>query len=181
MELGQSLTRSAPTALEIFRRTVFNVFTHNRDDHARNFAFLVEAACQRSFSPAYDVMYSDGINGHHTTSIAGESLTPGRATLEQLAARRDLPPVDARQVIDQVIDQVGQWSSVAATLKIAARVITQLERLFTRVRRTGEGVVAQATAPTRRNRPPGLNSVVPSCTKELPCDAGMHLTLKDIA
>lgn len=150
LQLGQVLTGSVPTLLEILRRAAFNVFTHNRDDHARNFSFLMDDTGRWSFSPAYDLMYSDGLNGHHTTSIANESLTPGRAHLERLAASRDLPMAEVRVVIDQVIDQVGQWPSVAASLEIAPRVIGQLEQIFTRVRRVSEGALATPSAASRR-------------------------------
>lgn len=139
LQLGQALTKSVPTALEIFRRAAFNVFTHNRDDHARNFAFLMDHTGHWRFSPAYDLTYSDGFNGHHTTSIAGEALAPGRAHLERLAELQDLPRTDSRAVIDQVIEQVGQWPHVARDLEIAPGVITQLEQRFTRVRHASEG------------------------------------------
>lgn len=150
MKLAQGLTHAVPASLEVLRRAAFNVFTHNRDDHARNFAFLMDDAGQWSFSPAYDLMYSEGLNGHHTTSVADESLSPGRKQLEQLADRRDLPMGAARAAIDEVIDQVGQWRTVAASLEIASPVIDRLQRVFTLVRRTSEGRVASAPRASRR-------------------------------
>jgi serine/threonine-protein kinase HipA len=150
MKLAQGLTHAVPASLEVLRRAAFNVFTHNRDDHARNFAFLMDDAGQWSFSPAYDLMYGEGLNGHHTTSVADESLSPGRRQLEQLADRRDLPMGAVRAAIDEVIDQVGQWRTVAASLEIASPVIDRLEQVFTRVRRTSEGRVASAPRESRR-------------------------------
>ena len=134
LQLGLFLTRSVPTALEILRRAAFNVFTHNRDDHVRNFAFLMDDTGQWTFSPAYDLTYSDGINGHHTTSVANVTQQPGRAQLEYLANELDLPPGPVQAMLDQVIDQVGQWPSVARELGIAGATISQLERVFTRLR-----------------------------------------------
>ena len=134
LQLGLFLTRSVPTALEILRRAAFNVFTHNRDDHARNFSFLMDDTGDWTFSPAYDLTYSDGINGHHTTSVANVTQQPGRAELEHLATELDLPRGPVQTMLDQVIDQVGQWPTVARKLGIAGATITQLERVFTRLR-----------------------------------------------
>ena len=43
----------------MYRRMCFNVYAHNRDDHAKNFSFLYEEEkkCWR-LSPAYDLTYS---------------------------------------------------------------------------------------------------------------------------
>ena len=43
---------------QLFRRMVFNVISGNIDDHARNFAFLMDESGRWSLSPAYDVIYS---------------------------------------------------------------------------------------------------------------------------
>ena len=130
LQLGARLTRDVRTQIEILRRAAFNVFTHNRDDHARNFAFLMDSTGRWCFSPAYDLTFSDGINRHHTTSVADETYAPTRAHLEQLASEMDLPRSDARVAIDQVIDAVGQWRAVATSQAIAPGVITELERVF---------------------------------------------------
>lgn len=153
LQLGLYLTRAMPTAVELLRRAAFNVFTHNRDDHARNFAFLMDEAGQWTCSPAYDLTYSDGINGHHTTSVADETEHPGRAALEKLGAEVDLPAAQVQAVIEQVIDQVGQWPAVARSLEIARPVIDSLEQVFTRLRTASAGprvVVTAASTPRRR-------------------------------
>lgn len=135
LQLGARLTRDARTQLEILRRAAFNVFAHNRDDHARNFAFLMDATGVWRFSPAFDLIFSDGINGHHTTSVAGETQSPGRVHLERLADDMDIPRRNARAVIDQVIAAVGEWQQIATALGIQPNVIADLERVFTRVRK----------------------------------------------
>ena len=44
----------------MFRRMVFNVLTHNRDDHIKNCAFLMDHLGTWRLSPAYDLSFSDG-------------------------------------------------------------------------------------------------------------------------
>ena len=50
---------------------VFNVLIKNRDDHARNFSFLL-LDDRWKLSPAYDLLPGSGFNGFHTTTIAGK-------------------------------------------------------------------------------------------------------------
>lgn len=38
------LTRNHQDVLRVFRRMVFNVLTHNRDDHVKNFSFMMDAS-----------------------------------------------------------------------------------------------------------------------------------------
>lgn len=43
---------------QMYRRMVFNVLAGNIDDHARNFAFLMDRSGKWSLAPAYDMVYS---------------------------------------------------------------------------------------------------------------------------
>lgn len=43
---------------QMYRRMVFNVIAGNIDDHARNFAFLMDKNGKWSLAPAYDMVYS---------------------------------------------------------------------------------------------------------------------------
>ncbi|MDR2990516.1 MAG: HipA domain-containing protein [Burkholderiaceae bacterium] len=85
--------------LKAFHRCVFNVLTHNRDDHAKNFAFCMDAEGRWKLSPAFDLNFSHGPGGQHSTSVAGEGTTPGRRHLLQVAQRGGLKEKDARACI----------------------------------------------------------------------------------
>ena len=129
-----ALTRDHAQLKEAFRRAVFNVFAFNRDDHARNFSFLMDRTGSWRLAPAYDLTYNTGINGYHSTSIAGESLNPTVEHLRTVATTRDLPATDTREVIDQVADAVGHWQAIAKELEIAPAVISRLAGVFARTR-----------------------------------------------
>ena len=48
---------------------VMNLVAVNRDDHAKNFSFIIDAG-KWSLAPAYDITYSPaGTNGEHATSL----------------------------------------------------------------------------------------------------------------
>ena len=56
---------------KVFRQMVFNVLCHNQDDHAKNFSVLYENG-NWVYSPAYDLVYSYGFRGNHSTKILNE-------------------------------------------------------------------------------------------------------------
>jgi serine/threonine-protein kinase HipA len=65
LKLVRWTTRHAGDQDEMFRRMTFNVLTHNRDDHLKNHAFLMDAGGSWRLSPAYNVSFSDGPGGEH--------------------------------------------------------------------------------------------------------------------
>lgn len=83
MKLTKILTRDNEKDMrEMFRRMCFNVFSHNRDDHSKNFTYLYDDEKDRwSLSPAYDLTYSNTYYGEHTTTVDGNGRNPGRKEL----------------------------------------------------------------------------------------------------
>lgn len=56
---------------QIYKTMVFNLVFANRDDHSRNFSFLMSKDCEWSYAPSYDLTYS-GSNvrlAHHQLTI----------------------------------------------------------------------------------------------------------------
>jgi serine/threonine-protein kinase HipA len=95
----QRITADYRETLKAFERCVFNVLTHNRDDHAKNFAFSLNQDNRWLLSPAFDLTFSQGPGGEHFTSIAGEGKRPSRAHLLHVAKRGGLKEKDALRVI----------------------------------------------------------------------------------
>lgn len=83
MKLTRILSRSnAADTEQMFRRMCFNVFAHNRDDHAKNFTWIYDDAqdCWHP-SPAYDLTWSTTYFGEHTTTVDGNGKDPGEKEL----------------------------------------------------------------------------------------------------
>ena len=83
MKLTRILSRSnAADTEQMFRRMCFNVFAHNRDDHAKNFSWIYDEAqdCWHP-SPAYDLTWSTTYFGEHTTTVDGNGRDPGEKEL----------------------------------------------------------------------------------------------------
>ncbi len=96
-----------------FRLACFNVFAHNRDDHAKNFAFLMNEHGKWRLSPAYDLTFSVGPGGEHCTAVSGEGRNPEAKHLLSLAETFSIPVKEAKQVIDQVRSVVSDWKKYA--------------------------------------------------------------------
>jgi serine/threonine-protein kinase HipA len=95
------LTRDFRELKKMFRLMCFNIFAHNRDDHAKNFSFLYDEG-KWKVSPAYDLVRSDGPGGEHTTTVAGEGKKPTEKDILKVAAETGITTAKAMQIIDEV-------------------------------------------------------------------------------
>ena len=92
MKLTSILCAGSKAALiEMYRRMCFNVYAHNRDDHAKNFSFIFDEAKHIwRLSPAYDLTRSDTYFGEHTTTVDGNGKDPGLPELLSVGMRAGL-------------------------------------------------------------------------------------------
>lgn len=88
---------------EMFRRMCFNVFSHNQDDHTKNFSFLYdeENKCWR-LSPAYDLTYSTTYFGEHTTSVNGKGKNITEEDLLQVGLENHLDKKKCKEIIERI-------------------------------------------------------------------------------
>ena len=99
-QLCNVLTRNMQELWKLYRLMVFNYLIGNKDDHAKNFAFLL-CDGEWHFAPAFDILPSDGMNGYHTTSI-NDSITPTREDLFVVAVKSGLERIKAVAVFDEI-------------------------------------------------------------------------------
>ncbi len=57
----------------------------NRDDHAKNFSFIMSELGVWKMAPAYDLTFSSGPKGEQSTMVMGEGKNPTVEHLFQLA------------------------------------------------------------------------------------------------
>ncbi|WP_432737350.1 type II toxin-antitoxin system HipA family toxin [Maridesulfovibrio sp. FT414] len=113
IKLTYILTKSQKEVEKVYRLAVFNVFAHNRDDHGKNFTFLMDKSGQWTFAPAYDLTYSHGPNGEQSTMVMGEGRAPGREQLIALAAVANLNEKKAFRFIEQVQESLADFERLA--------------------------------------------------------------------
>lgn len=109
-----ALTRDYSQLEEAFKRMAYNVFAHNRDDHVKNFSFLMLPSGEWRLAPAYDLVYSEGINGWHTMDVDGEARKPTARHMLQVAAACDLKRARAKELLEQVREAVNAWRTFAS-------------------------------------------------------------------
>jgi serine/threonine-protein kinase HipA len=119
LRLTRKMTRDQRACEEMYRRAVFNVLSHNRDDHARQFSFIMTADGSWRLSPAYDLTYSDGPGGEHSTSVRGKGKDISREDLRTLGRVAELQRGDADAVIDQVADAISDWPKRAGEIDVS--------------------------------------------------------------
>jgi len=109
------LTRNHQDVLRAFRHMVFNVLAHNRDDHVKNFAFILDDTTgDWTLTPAYDLLHTPGPGGEHTMTLGGEGRHPGRSHMHCLAEQADVPRREASAIFDEVHAAVARWCDYAA-------------------------------------------------------------------
>lgn len=79
---------------------VFNYLIGNKDDHAKNFAFLYRDGGWH-FAPAFDLLPSNGMNGYHTTSI-NDSIEPTKKDLIEVASKVGLKKTKAERIFEEI-------------------------------------------------------------------------------
>lgn len=117
---------------KIFRLAAFNVYAHNRDDHSKNFSFLLNACGEWQFAPAYDLTFSYSGYGFHSTMIAGESKNPGRKELIKLATHFGLK--NAGSIIQEVQEAISQWGTIAREYEISRETINTVQAAMDKIR-----------------------------------------------
>ncbi|MCY1721680.1 type II toxin-antitoxin system HipA family toxin [Prolixibacteraceae bacterium Z1-6] len=116
---------------KVFRLAAFNVYSHNRDDHSKNFSFLMNAKGEWQFATAYDLTFSNSAYGFHSTMIAGESRNPGRKDLLKLADHFGLKKADL--IIEEVQYAINQWPSIAKECGISKNNIQNIQNVLNKI------------------------------------------------
>ncbi|HAH18269.1 MAG TPA: toxin HipA [Eubacterium sp.] len=109
-KLTRILTRENNNEIEnMFRRMCFNVFAHNRDDHAKNFSFMYDEKLDKwKLSPAYDLTYSNTYWGEHTTSVDGNGKNPGVKELISVGMKAGLKKGKCKDIIEEISEKVQE-------------------------------------------------------------------------
>jgi serine/threonine-protein kinase HipA len=131
LRLTKLMTRDVREVLQAFERCAFNVAFNNRDDHSKNFSFLMERDGQWKFSPGYDLTFSQGPSGEHQMDICGEARSPARKHLLELASKTDISARDATETIDRIASVAGGWRDLAGDLPIRKKTLSIIEKAVT--------------------------------------------------
>jgi len=113
IRLTRAVTRDQRDCAAMFTLAVFNVLSHNRDDHGRQFSYLMDGHGTWRLAPAYDLTFAPGPGGEHSTSVLGHGKDITRAHLRELGRNADLKDREADEIIDRVSATTGNWKQFA--------------------------------------------------------------------
>ncbi len=74
LKLTSILTGDIREVEKMVRLMIFNVKAGNKDDHSKNFSFMLDRDNRWKMTPAYDLTPSQGINGEQTSMVNGKGV-----------------------------------------------------------------------------------------------------------
>jgi serine/threonine-protein kinase HipA len=120
---------------QIFRRAVFNVMGVNRDDHAKNFSFLLPEDGEWQLAPAYDVTHSHwgaSWTESQKMSVNGRFVDISLDDLRTMGERHEVPGI--QRILADVRETLDNWRVFAeradvdkVTAERIAKDLTQLQ------------------------------------------------------
>lgn len=113
IKITRVLTKNQTDVNAAFRLMVFNILAHNRDDHVKNFSFMLNERNEWRLAPAYDLTFTHGPGGEHTMTVAGEGRAPGRAHIFHVAEGAGISKKQALEIIDEVASALSEWERFA--------------------------------------------------------------------
>tara|TARA_R110002012_G_scaffold82942_2_gene209162 strand:+ start:12484 stop:13728 length:1245 start_codon:yes stop_codon:yes gene_type:complete len=132
--LTRAVTRDQRQCQAMFTLAVFNVLAHNRDDHARQFSYIMERDGTWRLAPAYDLTWASGPGGEHSTSVLGHGRDITRKHLTELAKKADVKPQEAAEIIERVKDAVAKWPALAREYGVGEESARMIEKSLAEVR-----------------------------------------------
>lgn len=118
LKITKILTKNHQNVLSTYRQALFNICSHNRDDHVKNFSFIFEPDTAWSSTPVYDLTFCDGPGGEHSMTICGKGTDISKKDCLKLAENTGISPSIANDIIDEVSTAVSNWSKLAANFDI---------------------------------------------------------------
>jgi serine/threonine-protein kinase HipA len=103
LRLTRAITHNIQQVYAMLLRILFNIIFNNRDDHTKNFSFIMDENQQWQISPAYDLTFNEGPNGYHQMAVMGEAKHPTKQDLIKLITDSALDINRCHQLIDAVI------------------------------------------------------------------------------
>jgi serine/threonine-protein kinase HipA len=114
-----ALTRNIKDAEKAYALACFNVLAHNRDDHVKNFSFLLNARNEWIFAPAYDLVFSYGPGGEQSMLVMGEGRNPGTSQLQSLGKQHGLK--NAPEILERMKRSVAKWPRYAELADVSRK------------------------------------------------------------
>ncbi|MCH7402025.1 type II toxin-antitoxin system HipA family toxin [Belliella kenyensis] len=133
LNLTGRLTKDIREVEKIYRLAVFNVLSHNRDDHGKNFSFLMDSSGNWRLAPAYDLTFSSGPRGEQSTMVMGEGRNPRISHLLKLGIEAKISKEKIDNIIEQTVDAVNNWENLAKNYGVSQSNISFISKAIKKI------------------------------------------------
>ncbi len=120
LKLTQILTRNYQEVAQMVRLMIFNVMAGNKDDHSRNFSFMLDEGNTWKLAPAYDLTKSGGINGQQTAMVNGKGADITDDDLNTEAMKAGISRRKTMEMIEEVSSCLADYDKILASARIMA-------------------------------------------------------------
>lgn len=152
IKLCGMLTHSHSEKVELFRRMIFNIVTGNRDDHTKNFAFMLTDKNEWVNTPAYDVTWNQGMMGEHTMSINGKGKDVCLDDILNIAKSASISKQDVSSVVQSVMEAVSDWNNLALQYDVPSEQRQNIHQYMSR-QQTALSAVTVSVTPAEKDIP----------------------------
>lgn len=116
LKLTKLITKDFNEVIKMYRLMCFNVIIENKDDHSKNFSFLMDSKGNWKLSPAYDLTKSNGINGEHTTTINGKGKDISNNDLINIGSMFDIDEEHCKDIINLITENSNSFDKIARNI-----------------------------------------------------------------
>lgn len=113
------LTQDIREFEQVFRIASFNIFACNRDDHAKNVAFIMDEKGSWRVAPAYDLTFFENRRYPEHKMTLNEKGLPKEPDLIAFGRKFGLRAERTKELVDQVRDAVSSFPELAKELDIS--------------------------------------------------------------
>ena len=118
LKLTAVLTKDVREVEKMVRLMIFNVKSGNKDDHSKNFSFMLTRDNVWKMTPAYDLTPSEGINGEQTAMVNGKGKEITNEDFIKTAEPFGFDVKKVSEIIEQIDNALSVYQKYAKQLGI---------------------------------------------------------------
>ncbi len=112
LKLTWALTKKKDDVLKVFRLMIFNVKSGNKDDHTKNFSFMLDRNNEWTFAPAYDLTPSTGLNNEQTLSVNGKGIDITAKDFSAVGEKFSIEKSRVLEIVDAVDSALAEYGKL---------------------------------------------------------------------
>lgn len=113
LKLTSILTKDIREVEKMVRLMIFNVKSGNKDDHSKNFSFMLDENNNWKLTPAYDLTPSEGINGEQTAMVNAKGKDITMQDFIKTAEPFGIAAKKTMEIMEQTEDALARYPQYA--------------------------------------------------------------------